>query len=95
MHPEAAVLMRACRHATVYRDGLAAMIDGCCRYAVVLAVGIGALDGAELVAMPSMNQGLARFLDPHGRSDADHDRYTDAVIAAINAEGTEFLSGTL
>jgi len=77
------------------RDGLAAMIDGCCRHAVALAHGIGALDGAELIAMPSMNQGLVRFLHPHGRSDDDRDRYTDAVIAAINAEGTAFFSGTL
>lgn len=77
------------------RDGLAEMIDGCCRHAVALACRIGALDGAELVAKPSMNQGLVRFYDPHGRSDADHDRHTDAVIAAINAEGTAFFSGTL
>ena len=77
------------------RDGLATMIDGCCRHAGALASGIGELDGAELVAMPSLNQGLVRFLDPHCRSDDDHDRHTDAVIAAINAEGTAFFSGTL
>ncbi len=77
------------------RDGLANMIDGCCRHACALARGIGELDGAELVAMPSLNQGLVRFLDLHGRTEADHDRHTDTVIAAINAEGTAFFSGTL
>ena len=60
------------------------------RHAKALAQGIGSLPGAELVAAPSLNQGLVRFLDPDG----DHDRYTDAVIAAINAEGTAFFSGT-
>ncbi|APH54185.1 Hypothetical protein GbCGDNIH9_8713 [Granulibacter bethesdensis] len=45
------------------RDGPAALIDGCCRHAVALARGIGALDGAELVAMwptPSTASGMAR-----------------------------------
>lgn len=77
------------------RDGLAAMIDGCCDHAMALARGIGALEGAELVAAPTLNQALVRFPDPHGGSDAGHDRHTDAVIAAINAEGTAFFSGTL
>ncbi|WP_246217492.1 pyridoxal phosphate-dependent decarboxylase family protein [Paraburkholderia panacisoli] len=77
------------------RDGLAAMIDGCCRHASALAWGIGDLDGVELVAAPTLNQGLVRFLDPHGRLDVDHDRHTDAVISAINSEGTAFFSGTL
>ncbi|WEK43195.1 MAG: pyridoxal-dependent decarboxylase [Candidatus Sphingomonas colombiensis] len=77
------------------RSGLAAMIDGCCRHAKALARGIGDLHGVELVAAPTLNQGLVRFLDPHGRLDEDHDRYTDAVISAINAEGTAFFSGTL
>jgi aromatic-L-amino-acid decarboxylase len=77
------------------RVGLAEMIDGCCDHAQALAQGIGALDGAELIAMPTLNQGLVRFPDPHGRSDADHDRHNDTVIAAINAEGTAFFSGTL
>jgi len=48
------------------------------------------LNGAELIAVPSLNQGLVRFISPVG----DHDRYTDTTIAAINAEGTAFFSGT-
>ncbi|MBU2340824.1 MAG: aspartate aminotransferase family protein [Alphaproteobacteria bacterium] len=77
------------------RDGLAAMIDGCCRHAAALASGIGELAGAELVAAPTLNQGLVRFLAPHGATAADHDAFTDTMITAINLEGTAFFSGTL
>ncbi len=72
------------------RDGIAALIDRCCDHAQTLAYGIAALPGAELIAAPSLNQGLVRFLDPDG----DHDTHTDRMIAAINAEGTAFFSGT-
>jgi hypothetical protein len=41
-----------------------------------------------------LNQGLVRFLSPKmGATDADHDRRTDAVIAAINAGGEAFFGG--
>jgi aromatic-L-amino-acid decarboxylase len=72
------------------REGLADLIDRCCDHAKALAQGIGLLEGAELIAAPSLNQGLVRLLAPDG----DHDRRTDATIAAINAEGTAFFSGT-
>jgi len=72
------------------RDGIADLVDRCCDHARALALGIAGLPGAELIATPSLNQGLVRFLDPDG----DHDRHTDALIAAINAEGTAFFSGT-
>ena len=36
-----------------------------------------------------------RFADPHpGAVEADHDRRTDEVIAAINATGEAFFTGT-
>ncbi len=76
------------------RDGVADLIDRCCRHAEALARGIGALSGAELVAAPVLNQGLVRFPDPVGRAEIDHDRYTDAVVQAINADGAAFFSGT-
>lgn len=77
------------------REGLAAMIDRCCDHATALAEGIGALPGAELVARPTLNQALVRFLDPRpGAAPADHDRHTDAMIVAINATGAAFFSGT-
>jgi glutamate/tyrosine decarboxylase-like PLP-dependent enzyme len=58
--------------------------------------GLAALPGAELVAAPGLNQGLVRFLSPAvGATDADHDRRTDQVIAAINAGGEAFFGGVI
>jgi hypothetical protein len=54
----------------------------------------GALDGAEFIARPTLNQGLVRFLDPRpDAGPAEHDCFTDRVVAAINAEGAAFFSG--
>jgi glutamate/tyrosine decarboxylase-like PLP-dependent enzyme len=56
---------------------------------------IGGLPGAQVVSEPLINQGLVRFLDPKpGASDKDHDRRTEAVIAAILASGEAFFGGT-
>lgn len=70
------------------RQGLAALIEGCCAHAHALTTGIGALPGAQLLCEPQINQGLVRFLDPKaGATPADHDRFTDAVTDAICASG--------
>jgi glutamate/tyrosine decarboxylase-like PLP-dependent enzyme len=77
------------------RDGVAAMIDRCCEHAHSLVRFIGRLPGAELVWEPVSNQGLVRFLNPRpGASEADHDRRTEEVIAAILATGEAFFGGT-
>lgn len=77
------------------RDGLAAMIERCCDHAHALVTGLGALDGAELLWEPTLNQGLVRFLDRRqGARERDHDERTDAVMAAINATGEAYVSGT-
>jgi aromatic-L-amino-acid decarboxylase len=76
------------------RDGVADLIDRSCRHAAALAHGIGALPGAELVAAPTLNQGLVRFTAPRARAEDDHDRRTDEVIERINATGEAFFSGT-
>ena len=76
------------------RDGVADLIDRCCRHASVLAHEIGALPGAELVAAPTLNQGLVRFTATQAGSDEDHDRRTDEVIERINATGEAFFSAT-
>jgi glutamate/tyrosine decarboxylase-like PLP-dependent enzyme len=77
------------------RDGLEALVDRTCAYCHALVTGIGATAGAAVVWAPQLNQGLVRFLDPRpGAEDADHDRHTDAVIAAVNATGEAFFSGT-
>jgi aromatic-L-amino-acid decarboxylase len=76
------------------RTGLAAMIDRCCEHAGALARGIGALEGAELVGGPGLNQAVVRFPDPTpGAVEADHARRTDAVMARVNAGGEAFFSG--
>ncbi len=76
------------------REGLADLIDRTCRHATAIIEGIGALPGAEFVVSGGLNQGLVRFLSPKaGASDADHDRRTDEVIAAINATGEAFFGG--
>jgi glutamate/tyrosine decarboxylase-like PLP-dependent enzyme len=73
------------------RNGVAALIERCCDHARAIIDGIGRLPGTEVLWRPSINQGLVRFLDPHG---ADHDHRTDDVIAAIAATGEAFFTAT-
>ncbi|MDB5464634.1 MAG: aspartate aminotransferase family protein [Phenylobacterium sp.] len=76
------------------RDGLAELVERTCRHAQAIVTGIGALAGAVLVANPGLNQGLVRFQSrTAGATEADHDRRTDEVIAAINATGEAFFGG--
>ena len=74
------------------RDGVAEVIDRCSRHAHEIVMGIGKLEGAEVLWEPIINQGLVRFLDPS--SEQDHDRRTNEVIAAIVASGEAFFGGT-
>jgi glutamate/tyrosine decarboxylase-like PLP-dependent enzyme len=75
--------------------GIAALVEDCCRHAHDLVTRIGALEGAEMIWEPIINQGLVRFLDPRpGASAADHDRRTEAVTAAILSSGEALFSGT-
>ena len=77
------------------RDGVEALVDRTCAHAHAIVTGIGALPGAEVLWTPQLNQGLVRFLAPAAPpDDPAHDRRTDAVIAAVNAGGEAFFSGT-
>jgi len=90
------------------RDGVADLIERCCRHAHSLTMRIGALPGAEVLWEPTINQGLVRFLSErsgatdHRRSfsggllpaEEDHDLRTDEVIAAILKTGEAFFGGT-
>jgi hypothetical protein len=59
-----------------------------------LVRGIGALDGAEMLFDPIINQGLVRFLDRKpGATETDHDAETDRTIAAILKSGEAFFGG--
>jgi glutamate/tyrosine decarboxylase-like PLP-dependent enzyme len=73
------------------RRGIAELVERCCRHAHRLVTEIGMLPGAEVVAIPQINQGLVRFLAPDG----DHDRRTDAIIEAVRAKGVAWFGGTL
>jgi len=72
------------------RRGVAELVERCCAHARALVEGIGELPGAEVVAMPVINQGLLRFRDPEGLDDR---AYTDQVIAAVLASGEAFFGG--
>lgn len=77
------------------RDGLGDLIDRTCAHCEAIVTGIGAMPGAETVWISQLNQGLVRFLDTRpGAEAADHDRRTDGIIAAVNAGGEAFFSGT-
>jgi glutamate/tyrosine decarboxylase-like PLP-dependent enzyme len=77
------------------REGVADLVERCCRHAHAIVTRIGALPNARVVAEPVINQGLVRFLAPKdGATEKDHDQYTDKVIAAINATGEAYFTGT-
>lgn len=77
------------------RSGIAELVTRCCAHAYDLVTRIGALPNARAICVPRINQGLVRFLDPRpGATEADHDRRTDEVMAAINATGEAFFTGT-
>jgi glutamate/tyrosine decarboxylase-like PLP-dependent enzyme len=71
------------------RKGIADLVERCCGHADRLVRGIGALPGAEIVATPTINQGLVRFLS----RDGDHGRFTDEVIHRIQAQGVAWFGG--
>ncbi|HEY4010689.1 MAG TPA: aminotransferase class V-fold PLP-dependent enzyme [Acidobacteriaceae bacterium] len=77
------------------RDGIAEMIDRCCLITRELVLRMGALEGAMALCPPQINQGMVRFFDPRAdATEADHDRMTDAVIAAVRATGEAFFTPT-
>ena len=70
------------------RDGLADLIARCCDHALAIHDGITMLEEATSIARPIINQGMVRFHDAGGVN------ISDAVIAAVNASGEAFFSGT-
>lgn len=77
------------------RRGIEELVDRCCDHAHSIVMRIGELEGAEVVWEPTINQGLVRFPSPaSSATEEDHDRHTDAVIAAILKTGEAFFGGT-
>ena len=75
------------------RAGVEAMVDRCCDHCAAIVAGIGALHGAEIVAAPTLNQGLLRF-HREGASPEENDAFTETVMQRINATGEAFFSST-
>ncbi len=75
--------------------GIAELVERCCGHAESLVAQIGALEGAEIVWKPVINQGMVRFLahGAHATGTAD-DRWTEEVIRRIALTGEAFFSGT-
>jgi glutamate/tyrosine decarboxylase-like PLP-dependent enzyme len=77
------------------RTGISDLVARCCRYARDIVTHIGALPNARVICVPQINQGLVRFHDAGpGATEEDHDKRTDEVMAAINATGEAFFTGT-
>lgn len=77
------------------KHGVAELIDRCVAHAHAIVTRIGALKGAKAMAVPQINQGMVRFFDPKaGATEHDHDAFTDAVAAAINATGEAYFTNT-
>ncbi len=75
------------------RGGVAEMIGRTSDHARRFATGLAEVPGVRILNEVVLNQVLVRFDDPSGDADAG-DARTDAVIAAIQAEGTLWLGGT-
>jgi len=71
---------------TLGRDGVAALVDGCCDHAARMAGALGVAEGVEVLNDVVLNQVLVRF--------GDDDAQTNAVIARVQRDGTCWLSGT-
>jgi len=77
------------------RRGVAALVERCCTHARSLVTRIGELPGVRVLCEPSINQGLLQFLSMEpGAGEPDHARRTDEVIAAIQATGEAFFTGS-
>jgi glutamate/tyrosine decarboxylase-like PLP-dependent enzyme len=72
------------------RRGVADLVDRTCSLARRFADRLAASGKAEVINDVVFNQVLIRWLSPDG----DHDAFNDRVIAAIQADGTAFFSGT-
>ena len=75
--------------ATLGREGLAQLVERCCRLARRMADHLRADSRVQVLNDVVLNQVLVRFDRPGGA-----DAFTRAVIAAVQADGTCWLGGT-
>jgi glutamate/tyrosine decarboxylase-like PLP-dependent enzyme len=77
------------------KDGIANLVARCCDHARAILDGASALPNVRVVSYSPINQGLLRFFDSKpGATEADHDRRTEAIIAAINSSGEALFTAT-
>jgi glutamate/tyrosine decarboxylase-like PLP-dependent enzyme len=76
------------------RDGLADLVERCCRLARRMADGLRGAPGVTILNDVVLNQVLVRFAPPGGGTDAETDDFSRQVIAAVQADGTCWLGGT-
>ena len=72
------------------RRGVEALVDRCCGHARHMAERLGRVPGVKILNDVVLNQVLARF-DPPTADSAD--RFTQAVLARVQSEGTCYPSG--
>ena len=75
------------------RDGVAELVARTCDHARRFAAGLEGTPGLRVLNEVVLNQVLVRFDDPSG-DPAAGDARTDAVVAAIQADGTMWLGGS-
>ncbi len=68
------------------RTGVAAMVEQDIAVAQAMAAGMAAIEGAELIAMPELNQFMVRF--------GDSDDLTRAVLAQVQEDAVAFIGGS-
>ena len=75
--------------------GISDLVTRCCRFAKRLVVEAAEIPGVEALCVPTLNQGLIRFLNPRkGATEVDHDRRTEEVVERIVASGEAFFACT-
>jgi glutamate/tyrosine decarboxylase-like PLP-dependent enzyme len=72
------------------RQGVAELVERCCRLAGRFAERLAAADGVEVLNHVVLNQVLVRFR----AADGDHDAHTRRVIERVQQDGTCWMSGT-
>ncbi|WP_372370353.1 aspartate aminotransferase family protein [Candidatus Uabimicrobium sp. HlEnr_7] len=74
------------------KNGVADLIERCCDHCKLFVDEIEKLPNTEVIWRPTLNQGLVRFVDPKGKTNADHDFYTKQIIDSVNKTGEAFFS---
>lgn len=71
--------------------GIEDLVERCCIHAAAIVEAFRDFKHTEVLAYPIINQGVLRFINPLAPDDeARNDRFTEDIIAEINASGEAF-----